>query len=174
MILLKKLTDQYIIIRPDGSYIVILSMVPTLPGFCVASTATMHRSELFFSDYLRTWLNQNIGLTDEISDRWTRHQHFSTVAQLVQAILQVKLHGVDLDDTWLEVVDRARQENAMARLMTNQQLLISQEENIKEQIEVELKWMDGFDVDKEELFGAGIKGQFFAIKASFIERLIWR
>ena len=31
--------------------------------------------------------------------------------------------------------------------------------------------MDAFDVDKEELFGAGIKGQFFAIKAAYIERL---
>ena len=55
--------------------------------------------------------------------------------------------------------------------MTNQQLLSSKDENVKEQMEVELEWMDAFDVDKEELFGAGIKGQFFAIKAAYIERL---
>ena len=45
---IEKTNRQYIIIRPDGSYIVILSMVPTLPDFYVASTAIMHRSESFF------------------------------------------------------------------------------------------------------------------------------
>ena len=142
VILLKKLTGQYIIIRPDGELYRHPKYGSDFTGFLRRVNRDNAQERIIFSDYLRIWLNQNIGLTDKISDRWTRHQHFSTVAQLVQAILQVKLHGVDLDDTWLEVVDRARQENAMARLMTNQQLLSSKDENVKEQMEVELE-MDG-------------------------------
>ena len=48
----------------------------------------------------------------------------------------------------------------MARLMTNQQLLSSKDENVKEQMEVELEWMDAFDVDKKSFSAPELKGSF--------------
>ncbi len=139
-------------------------------GFLRRVNRDNQQERIIFSDYLRKWLSDNIGLADKISDRWTRQQHYATVAQLVQAILSASAHGFQLDEKWQEVVSRAREKNTMARMMTDQ-ILLSDPKATPEEVERALEWFDTFDPDTDELLGAGAKGQFFAIKAMMIAKV---
>lgn len=138
-------------------------------GFLRRVNRENQQERIIFSDFLRKWLSDNIGLADKISDKWTRQQHYATVAQLVQAVLSASTHGFPLDEKWQEVISRAREKNTMARMMTDQ-VLINDREATKEDLERVLLWYERFDPAADELLGAGATGQFYAIKAALIAR----
>ena len=139
-------------------------------GFLRRVNRENQQERIIFSDYLRKWLSDNIGLADKISDKWTRQQHYATVAQLVQAILSASAHGFPLDEKWQEVIARAREKNTMARMMTDQ-ILINDPNADKDKVARALEWFDTFDPTTDELLGAGATGQFYAIKAALIAKL---
>jgi hypothetical protein len=78
---------------------------------------------VILGDSLRRWLDDNLDPSLEFTDQWTRHQHFNTVATLVNAIITASLHGFRLNDQWQEVIDRAKERNILARIIANTQLL---------------------------------------------------
>ena len=78
---------------------------------------------VILGDSLRRWLDNNLDPNLRFTDQWTRHQHFNTVATLVNAIITASLHGFRLDDQWREVIDRAKERNILARIIANTQLL---------------------------------------------------
>ena len=139
-------------------------------GFLRRVNRDNQQERIIFSDFLRKWLSDNIGLADKISDKWTKQQHYATVAQLVQAILSASTHGFPLDEKWQEVISRAREKNTMARMMTDQ-ILLNNPDSKTEDVERALQWFDNFDPSQDELLGAGATGQFYAIKAAMIAKV---
>ncbi|MGI9338598.1 MAG: protein O-mannosyl-transferase family [Gammaproteobacteria bacterium] len=139
-------------------------------GFLRRVNRENQQERIIFSDVLRKWLSDNIGLADKISDRWTRQQHYATVAQLVQAVLSASAHGFPLDEKWQEVISRAREKNTMARMMTDQ-ILLNDPNAEKEDVERALLWFESFNPADDELLGAGATGQFYAIKAAMIAKV---
>ena len=132
-------------------------------GFMRRVNRDNNQERLILSDSLRTWLDANIGLRP--NDLWTRQQHFATVAQVINAILIASAHGFPLDDKWQEVIERARDKNAMARLITNMHRLPRMSE---EEREKELVWTKTYDIDAEALLGEKMKSQFFVLRANLL------
>ena len=121
---------------------------------------------VILSDALRLWLDQNIGLLP--TDLWTRQQHYSTVSQLVNVILVAESNGFKLDESWMEVVDRAREKNVLVRLLYSLQKIHQMDE---EALKRELAWTERLDVDKEELLDKAMKSRFFVLRADLMWRL---
>ena len=139
-------------------------------GFLRRVNRNNSHDRVILSDLLKKWLNDNINIGDEITDLWTRQQHYSTVSQLVGAILLASLHGFELDDSWLEVIDRAREKNAQTRLVTNSQY-INAGRMSEEEMQRELEWTGSYDIDSEELLDGRTKSNFFLLRATLLQRL---
>lgn len=125
---------------------------------------------VILSDYLRQWLDANVGVGDTITDLWTKQQHYSTVSQLVGTILNASQHGFPLDDQWQEVIERAREKNTLARLVSNTHLIYDPQ-TPRERLEAELQWAEALDPTKDELLSPKTRSDFYALYATLYERL---
>ena len=125
---------------------------------------------IILSDFLKEWLQKNIDLHDKIVDLWTRQQHFSTVSQLVNAVQLASYHGLSVSDEWMELIGRALDKNALARLASNTQK-ISFRRMEEEEMKRELEWMKVFHPDDEPLLGRQLRANFFWQKANFARTL---
>ena len=120
---------------------------------------------VILSDALRRWLDANLDPAMVFPDQWTRHQHFNTVATLVNAIVIASLHGFALTDEWDEVIDRAKERNILARIIANSQLLASGRMSENE-LRRELKWSDGVQREDYPQLGAQGFGHFYLLRAN--------
>lgn len=125
---------------------------------------------VIFSDSIKDWLDKNLSIGDDITDLWTKQQHYGTITQAVSAVQLANLNGFRLDDTWLEILDRARDSNLHVRIITAANLINSQTAN-KEQLRDELLWLENFDIDNEELTNKQTRGAFYNIKATLVRLL---
>ncbi len=143
---------------------------------------------IILSDFLRLWMGDNVGLhpprsapgawadvfrrprfyapggDGEIVDLWTRQQHFTSVSQVVNAVQLASFHGLALSDEWTELIDRALEKNALARLSSNAQK-ISFGRMSEEEMRRELDWMKRFHPDEEPLLGRQLRANFYWQKA---------
>ena len=143
---------------------------------------------IIMSDFLRQWMGENVGLhppraapgawTDvfrrprfyapekgvEIVDLWTRQQHFTAVSQVVNAVQLASYHGLALSDEWKELVGRALEKNAVARVSSNAQKIVRGRMS-EEEIRRELDWMKRFHPDDEPLMGRQLRANFYWQKA---------
>ena len=143
---------------------------------------------IILSDFLRLWMGENVGLhpplaapgalTDvfrrprfyapgkdgDIVDLWTRQQHFTSVSQVVNAVQLASFHGLQMSDEWTELIDRALEKNALARLSSNAQKL-SFGRMTEEEMRRELDWMKRFHPDDEPLLGRQLRANFYWQKA---------
>ena len=125
---------------------------------------------IILSDYLRDWLDKNAGLHNEITDLWTRQQHYSTVSQLVSAVQVASYNGVQLSEEWNEVIERAISQNTLARLTSNSNRL-NFRRLTPELMRRELDWMNEFDPSSQPLLGRGVHADFYWQKAFFAREL---
>lgn len=128
---------------------------------------------VILSDYLRQWLSDNVGIGDSITDLWTKQQHYSTVSQLVGTVLNASQHGFPLNDEWQEVIERAREHNTLARLVSNTHLIYDPQ-TPQEKLEAELQWAESLDPSKESLLTTKTRSDFYALWATLIDRLSGR
>ena len=136
-----------------------------LTGFFRKVNTENAQERVILSDYLRQWLADSVNLYP--TDLWTRKQHYSTIAQLVNTVLLANVHGFQLDDRWQEVIDRARQKNAMARLLTDLQS-INTGTMSDEELARELAWTETFDIETEELMDRPMKSNFYLLRANLL------
>ena len=136
-------------------------------GFLRRVNRTGPSDRVILSLLLRDWLSDNIGIGESISDLWTQQQHYSTVSQLINTILIASQHGFQLDDTWLEVIERARQHNTLARMVIVSHWL-GNPDTPPEKLQAELDWADNYDPDSERLVSAKIKSQFFSLRSNLV------
>ena len=148
---------------------------------------------IILSDFLRLWMGDNVGLhpprissgelsdafrrprfyrhdDDAIVDLWTQQQHFSSVSQVVSAVQLASFHGLELSDEWTELIDRALENNILARLYANSQK-ISFGRMDEEEMRRELEWMKQFNPDDEPLLGRQLRANFFLQKARMARAL---
>ena len=125
---------------------------------------------IILSDSLKIWLQENISLHGEIVDLWTRQQHFATVSQLVNAVQLASYHGLEITDEWRELIDRALDKNALARLSSNSQRLTFRQID-EEGMRRELEWMKKFEPTDEPLLGRQLTAIFYWQKALFARTL---
>ncbi|MDM5147164.1 DUF2723 domain-containing protein [Candidatus Persebacteraceae bacterium Df01] len=135
-----------------------------MTGFFRRVNRTGPADRIILSDSLLKWLNSNADLHGKITDRWTRQQHYSTVAQLVNAVQVAAYSGFKINDIWQEVIDRSLDKNALARLNSNQQRLNFGRMD-KEGMARELVWLERFDPTREDLLEPRMRGLFYTQKA---------
>ena len=128
------------------------------------------QDRIILSELLKQWLNDNVSLGDTITDLWTKQQHYSTVSQLVGAVVLAGLHGFELDESWQELIDRARKKNAQTRLITNAQYL-SANKMSEDDIRRELEWARTYDINAEDVMDKRTKSNFFVQYAEWVRNL---
>ena len=72
---------------------------------------------VILSDSLLLWLENALDSASDISDRWTRQQNYGLIATLISAVAHAELGGYNLDAKWQEIIQRAYNENPLARLV---------------------------------------------------------
>ena len=117
---------------------------------------------VLLSDHLIRWLDENVRPDLKITDRWTRQQHYTTVATLVNAIVLAGQHGFDLDDKWEEVIDRARQNNALTRIITDDQYMRSGAMT-PEQMREELRWTQTYGINEDTILDRSMRAHFYLL-----------
>ena len=129
---------------------------------------------VILSDALLDWLDKNVRPGISFTDNWTSHQHNSTVSTLINAIIVAVSSGFTLSDTWVEVIERARDQNIMVKIITNMSY-IQQGRMSKEDLQREWDWSANVDVvnDKEHSSKLDKRGQayFYHMRALLAERL---
>ncbi len=139
-------------------------------GFFRRVNRTGPQERIILSDHLRVWLDQNAGKHSEITDLWTRQQHYSTVQQLVNAVQLASYNGLELSPEWEEIIQRALQQNALARLASNSHRL-SFGRMSEELMQRELNWMKEFHPSEEPLLGRQLHASFYWQKGVFARQL---
>ena len=136
-------------------------------GFLRRVNRQTPQERIILSELLKRWLSDNVGVGDAITDLWTKQQHYSTVSQLINTIILASTHGFELDDAWLEIIERARENNAQARMSTTA-TYINAGLFSEEQLERELIWMEAYDIDSESILDKNAKAVFFSIRANIV------
>lgn len=139
-----------------------------LVGFMRRVNRENNQHRILMSDMMLNWLNENYNRGKEITDLWTRQQHYSTMAQVVNTILTTILHGYEIGDEWLEVLDRAKQEHPSIRISDG----LHRMSQLKEaEMQRELAWTDEFDMASDDLLEPGMKSNFYLLRASLVSQL---
>ena len=125
---------------------------------------------VLLSEHLVRWLDENVRPDLKITDRWTRQQHYTTVATLVNAIVLAGQHGFELDDKWEEVIDRARENNALTRIITDDQYLRSGAMD-RRQMREELKWTQIYGIDEDTILDRSMRAHFYLLGARIAAEL---
>ena len=125
---------------------------------------------VLLSDHLIKWLDENVRPDLKITDRWTRQQHYTTVATLVNAIVLAGQHGFDLDDKWEEVIDRARLNNALTRIITDDQYLRGRTME-RAQMREELRWTQTYGINEDTILDRAMRAHFYLLGARIAAEL---
>ena len=127
-------------------------------------------TRIILPHYIKDWLSDNIPKHDTISDLWTRQQHYTTVSQLVNSVLLANFSGLELDEEWLELIDRALEKNPLARISANSQKMnyrLLDEDGMRREVE----WMRQFSPESDPLLGRQLRAAFYWQKAVFLTAL---
>ena len=139
-----------------------------LVGFLRRVNRENNQDRIILSELMLEWLDKNYDRGKNITDLWTRQQHYSTVAQVVNTILTARLHGYELDEKWLEVIDRAKRANPSIRIADGLHNINSMTEA---EMEREFAWTNSFDVNSEELLEANMRAHFYLLRANLVSIL---
>ena len=126
---------------------------------------------VLLSEHLVRWLDENVRSDLKITDRWTRQQHYTTVATLVNAIVLAGQHGFNLDDKWGEVIDRARENNALTRIITDDQYLRGAGGMDEERMQQELRWTQTYPIDEDTILDRSMRAHFYLLGARIAAQL---
>ena len=125
---------------------------------------------IILSDRLREWLDTNLAY-ERFTDDWTRHQHYNTVATLVNAIMIAAASGFEMSDEWREVIDRARDKNTLAHVISALQLWGRGFLDDDEKKRQEWEWTENRDLHGDEQLSAQGKSYFYLLRANLARDL---
>ena len=128
------------------------------------------QDRVLLSEHLVRWLDENVRPDLKITDRWTRQQHYTTVATLVNAIVLAGQHGFNLDDKWREVIDRARENNALTRIITDDQYLRGGTMD-RRRMREELQWTQTYAIADDTILDRSMRAHFHLLGARLAAEL---
>ncbi len=138
-----------------------------LMGFFRRVNRDGKQDRIIFSSSLRDWLDTNIGTEGQITDLWTKQQQHGTITQAINTIQSAALNGFKMDESWEEIIERARENNVHIRIITASHKINSGKLS-EEELKDELLWLENFDIEGSNLANKDHKAVFFALKAVLV------
>ena len=120
-----------------------------LLGFWRRLNRTGPHDRVVLSDELRYWIENNLEVTNQINDRWTKQQASGVIATLISALHIARKNGHTFEPEWEQMFDKSYAKNELVHFFLLWHATFSEEIDF-ERAQTEIVWIDNIFATKDD------------------------